>query len=91
MVGIVNVTPDSFSDGGKYFHAEKAIQRIQELEAHGAAIIDIGAQSTRPEATHVSTEEEWDRLKPILDFIAKHLSKRPAKPSRSRAFAAACA
>jgi 2-amino-4-hydroxy-6-hydroxymethyldihydropteridine diphosphokinase/dihydropteroate synthase len=80
LVGVVNITPDSFSDGGKYFHVEKAIQRIQELEAHGAAIIDIGAQSTRPEATHVSTEEEWERLKPVLDFIAKYLSKRPAKP-----------
>jgi 2-amino-4-hydroxy-6-hydroxymethyldihydropteridine diphosphokinase/dihydropteroate synthase len=80
LVGIVNITPDSFSDGGKYFHAEKAIQRVQELTDHGAAIIDIGAQSTRPGALPISTEEEWSRLKPVLELVAQNLSERPAKP-----------
>lgn len=80
LVGIVNITPDSFSDGGKYFHAEKATQQIQELADHGAAIIDIGAQSTRPEATRISTDEEWDRLQSVLDLVAQNFRERPAKP-----------
>ncbi len=83
LVGIVNITPDSFSDGGKYFHAEKAIQRIQELAAHGAATIDVGAYSTRPGATHISTEEEWERLKPVLNLVAQNFQERLAKPQLS--------
>lgn len=80
LVGIVNITPDSFSDGGKYLHVEKAIQRIQELTDQGAAIIDLGAQSTRPNAPRISLEEEWNRLQPVLEFMAQDLSKRLAKP-----------
>lgn len=80
LVGIVNITPDSFSDGGKYLHAEKAIQRIQELADQGAAIIDIGAQSTRPGAIQISPEEEWDRLQPVLDLVTQNLSQHLAKP-----------
>lgn len=83
LVGIVNVTPDSFSDGGKYLHAENAMQRIQELAVHGAAIIDIGAQSTRPGATRISTEEEWERLKPVLDLLTQNFQERLAKPQIS--------
>ncbi len=83
LVGIVNITPDSFSDGGKYLHAENAMQRMQELEAQGASIIDIGAQSTRPGATSISTKEEWERLEPVLELVAQNLSERPAKPQIS--------
>jgi 2-amino-4-hydroxy-6-hydroxymethyldihydropteridine diphosphokinase/dihydropteroate synthase len=83
LVGIVNITPDSFSDGMKYLHAEKAVRRMQELTAHGAAIIDIGAQSTRPGATLVSSQEEWQRLKPVLDIVAQTFRDLPAKPQIS--------
>lgn len=69
-VGIVNVTPDSFSDGGKYFDATAAIRRTQELIASGAHIVDLGAQSTRPNAEHLSADEEWRRLEPVLAGLA---------------------
>ena len=66
VMGIVNVTPDSFSDGGKYFRPEEAIRRAHNLAAEGAAIIDFGAESTRPGATPITWQEEWDRLEPVL-------------------------
>lgn len=65
-VGIVNITPDSFSDGGEFFAAESAIRHAYELVAAGADIVDLGAQSTRPNATLLSTDEEWQRLEPVL-------------------------
>ncbi len=74
MVGIVNITPDSFSDGGQYLQAEKAVQRIEELTREGAAIIDLGAQSTRPGAQIVSAKEEWERLEPVLDLLSHFTS-----------------
>ncbi len=80
MVGIVNVTPDSFSDGGCYFNAKTAIERIQELILQGASVIDIGAQSTRPNAQCTSSAEEWERLEPIFDFLAHEFISRPSKP-----------
>ena len=80
MVGIVNVTPDSFSDGGRYFEAQHALQRIQELITQGAAVIDIGAQSTRPGALSISSEEEWRRLEPVLDMLMQDFKHRLAKP-----------
>jgi 2-amino-4-hydroxy-6-hydroxymethyldihydropteridine diphosphokinase/dihydropteroate synthase len=83
MVGIVNITPDSFSDGGKYLHAEKAIQHIQELTRDGAAVIDLGAQSTRPGAQLVSAEEEWQRLEPVLDLLHHSFQNHFAPPQIS--------
>jgi 2-amino-4-hydroxy-6-hydroxymethyldihydropteridine diphosphokinase/dihydropteroate synthase len=83
MMGIVNITPDSFSDGGKYLLAEKAVERIQELTNDGAAIIDLGAQSTRPGATPVSPEEEWQRLEPVLVLLQQIFQRRPANPKIS--------
>ena len=65
-VGIVNITPDSFSDGGEFFAAESAIRHAHELVAAGADIIDFGAQSTRPNATLLNADEEWQRLEPVL-------------------------
>ena len=65
-VGIVNITPDSFSDGGEFFAAESAIRHARELVAAGADIVDLGAQSTRPNATLLSADEEWQRLEPVL-------------------------
>ncbi len=80
MVGIVNVTPDSFSDGRCYFNAKTAIERIKELAIKGASVIDIGAQSTRPNAQCISSEEEWERLEPIFDFLAHDFISRALKP-----------
>ena len=65
-MGIVNVTPDSFSDGGKYFRPEEAIRRARNIVAEGAAFVDFGAESTRPGATPIGWEEEWARLEPVL-------------------------
>ena len=65
-MGIVNVTPDSSSDGGKFNTPEEAIRRAKNLVEEGAAIIDIGGESTRPGATPLSWEEEWARIEPVL-------------------------
>lgn len=70
-MGILNITPDSFSDGGEYISPEKALQKALEIESSGADIIDIGAQSTRPGCKKISPEEEWSRLSPILGEICK--------------------
>ena len=66
VMGIVNVTPDSFSDGGQFFRPEEAIRRAKNLIAEGADIIDLGGESTRPGATPLGWEEEWSRLEPVL-------------------------
>jgi len=71
IVAILNLTPDSFSDGGKYNAPEMAETRITELQSQGAKIIDIGAESTRPGAALLSQEEEWGRLKKILPLLKK--------------------
>lgn len=83
MVGIVNITPDSFSDGGDYFQLDLAIQRIQKLADQGAAVIDIGAQSTRLGAAPISSEEEWSRLEPVLSRLAQDFKSRLSKPEIS--------
>ena len=69
IAGILNVTPDSFSDGGKYFNPEDAIAHAYELVKDGADIIDIGAESTRPYSNPVPFEEQIARLKPVLEGI----------------------
>ena len=66
VMGIVNVTPDSFSDGGQFFRPEEAIRRAKNLIADGADIIDLGGESTRPGATPIGWEEEWARIEPVL-------------------------
>lgn len=69
LMGILNITPDSFSDGGMYNSQEKAVKHFISLYEDGADIIDIGAESTRPNHTQITPEEEIKRLKPILDEI----------------------
>ena len=70
LMGVVNVTPDSFSDGGQFFDADRAIGHALQLVAEGADIIDIGGESTRPSATPVSEEEELRRVLPVLRALA---------------------
>ncbi|WP_219999484.1 dihydropteroate synthase [Nitrospira lenta] len=71
MMGIVNVTPDSFSDGGRYATVDQAVERAVALVAQGADILDLGAESTRPGATPVGEQEEMDRLLPVLQAVVK--------------------
>lgn len=71
VMGILNVTPDSFSDGGLYFDPEKALARARQMVDEGADIIDVGAVSTRPGHEPVSVEEEWRRLAPVLIPLVK--------------------
>jgi dihydropteroate synthase len=66
LMGIVNVTPDSFSDGGRFLDAEAAIAHGRELTAEGADILDVGGESTRPGAAEVSAAEELDRVGPVV-------------------------
>ncbi len=69
LVGILNITPDSFSDGGRFNNLQNALDQTQNLIEEGADIIDIGAESTRPNATPISHQEEWQRLEIILPQI----------------------
>jgi dihydropteroate synthase len=69
-MGVVNVTPDSFSDGGLYLDADAAISHGRELVGHGAGILDVGGESTRPGAEAVSVEEELDRVVPVIRGLA---------------------
>ena len=66
LVGIINLTPDSFSDGGQFNDTEDAIQHAERQMKDGAALLDVGAESTRPGATPLTSEVEWGRLEPVL-------------------------
>jgi len=74
LMGVLNVTPDSFSDGGKYADPDRAFARALELEEQGADIIDVGAESTRPGSTRVSLAEEMRRLIPVLKRLKGQLA-----------------
>ncbi len=71
IMGIVNVTPDSFSDGGLFNAREAALDQAKKLAAEGADIVDIGAESTRPGHTPVPADEEWARLEPLLAALVR--------------------
>src|ERR1700748_3476691 len=73
IMGILNVTPDSFSDGGRFNDPDRAYARALELEEEGADIIDIGAESTKPGSQRISAEEEWQRLVPVLKRLRDNL------------------
>lgn len=77
VMGILNVTPDSFSDGGKYNSVERAIQHVDQLVADGVDIIDIGGESTRPGFVPITAEEEIARVIPIIEAIRQ---KYPLQP-----------
>jgi len=73
LMGVLNVTPDSFSDGGNFFSQEKAVHHALQMERDGADLIDIGAESTRPGSLGVNAEEEWSRLAPVLAALRTRL------------------
>lgn len=73
VMGILNVTPDSFSDGGRFNRPDAALSRARQMVADGAAFIDVGGESTRPGATEVSVSEELDRVCPVVEAIAREL------------------
>ena len=70
LMGIINVTPDSFSDGGEWADAERAIAHGRELIAQGAHILDIGGESTRPGAKPLTADQEWQRVEPVIAALA---------------------
>lgn len=74
VMGILNVTPDSFSDGGKFIDLEKAIKHAKEMAAEGADIIDIGGESTRPSHTPLGEEEEIKRVIPIIKALSNEIN-----------------
>jgi dihydropteroate synthase len=92
-MGVVNVTPDSFSDGGKFFDAAAAVEQGLKLAAQGAEILDIGGESTRPRATPVSEAEELRRVIPVIEQLAARvkipISIDTMKPAVARAAIAA--
>ncbi|MCK5485087.1 MAG: dihydropteroate synthase, partial [Desulfobacterales bacterium] len=69
IMGVVNVTPDSFSDGGKFFARDAAVAQGQKLAADGADILDIGGESTRPFSDPVSVDEEIERVIPVIEKL----------------------
>jgi dihydropteroate synthase len=73
VMGVLNVTPDSFSDGGRALAAPRAIELALAMESDGADILDVGAESTRPGAAAIDEEEEWRRLRPVLKGLAGRL------------------
>ena len=73
IMGVLNVTPDSFSDGSKFYNEEHAIEHALQMERAGADLIDIGAESTRPGSEGISAEEEWRRLFPVLSGLRRLL------------------
>lgn len=93
VMGIVNVTPDSFADGGKFLNAEAAVAHARELVAQGAEILDIGGESTRPGAEPVNEAEELRRVIPVIEALAAKtkvpLSVDTMKPAVARAALAA--
>ena len=93
IMGVVNVTPDSFSDGGEFLDADKAVAHALKLVEQGAELLDIGGESTRPGATPVSEAEELRRVLPVIEQLARRtrvpLSIDTMKPAVARAVLAA--
>src|SRR5258708_38144774 len=73
VMGILNVTPDSFSDGGRFLATEAAVSHARAMAAQGCAIIDVGGESTRPGSTPVPESEEWARIGPVIARLARGL------------------
>src|SRR5207245_9537056 len=73
VMGILNVTPDSFSDGGRYFDSDAALRHGLELVEQGADLLDVGGESTRPGSDPVAANEEWRRIGPVIQNLAKKI------------------
>ncbi len=71
VIGVLNVTPDSFYDGGRYFDFDRAVNRAKEMVAEGADVIDIGGESTRPGSRKISVSEEIERIVPLIKILAR--------------------
>lgn len=82
LMGILNVTPDSFSDGGSYYVKGAALAQAEKMVAEGAHIIDVGGESTRPNASPVSLQEEMDRVLPVIEAIRHTLDVRLSVDTR---------
>ncbi len=89
LMGVLNVTPDSFSDGGEYFATEAAVRHGVEMTRSGAEIVDIGGESTRPGAREIPAQDEIERVLPVVEQLAKsvlvHLSIDTSKAAVARA------
>lgn len=85
LMGILNATPDSFSDGGQYLTPEAAIARAETMAEEGADLIDVGGESTRPGAPPVPLEEELRRVLPIVDILAQRLPQTPLSVDTTKA------
>jgi dihydropteroate synthase len=75
IMGVLNVTPDSFSDGGRFYNRDKAVEQGLALVSDGADIIDIGGESTRPYSEFVSEEEELERVVPVIEALSKEIDR----------------
>ena len=75
IMGILNLTPDSFSDGGKFNHKNRSLKHISEMIKSGATIIDIGGESTRPGSKTVNSKDEWNRIQYVLKNFKKNFKK----------------
>ena len=91
VMGIVNVTPDSFSDGGQWLDAQLAVEHGLKLESEGAVIVDVGGESTRPGAQPVSAEEELRRVQPVVEGLARELTSATVSIDTAKASVAAAA
>ncbi len=78
LIGVLNITPDSFSDGGEFNSTESALMQAEQLFADGADLIDVGGESTNPKSTPITPDEEWGRIKDVLKVL---LAKYPGKIS----------
>jgi len=90
LMGILNITPDSFSDGGKFLDPAAAVERALQMESEGAKIIDMGAESTRPGSTSVAPIEQLRRLLPVLKAFRKKSRLSVSIDTQSAAVASAC-
>ncbi len=77
FIGILNLTPDSFSDGGRFTEPDRALAQAGRLVAGGCRMLDLGAESTRPGATPITAGEEWTRLAPVLEFLRREAPELP--------------
>ena len=91
LMGILNVTPDSFSDGGRFFHCDAARRHAEALLGAGADVIDIGGESTRPGAAPVSAQQELDRVLPVIEAVVALGAVVSIDSSRAQVMSAALA